>query len=141
MNPFTPVKPITSFLGILLLIIHGFLALWAVAGLAEMASPHVPWNRITNPLFPGGLLLAHWISVLVASTAFVAGYALRWSRMPVVMLFSYGAMAAVCAVETFGYLVHPTRFLDMSMEYATYLLILAFLFHSDAMKKRFSQSS
>jgi hypothetical protein len=43
----------------------------------------------------------------------------------------YVAMAAVCAVETFGYLDGTGRFVAMGMEYAAYAGIAAFLFRSD----------
>ncbi len=53
------------------------------------------------------------------------------------MTFIYGAMALVCAYQTFFILTAPSRFRAMAIEYLEYALILAFLFRSKHMRERF----
>ncbi len=130
---------ISKIAAVLLIGLHFVLALWSLVGLAEWFVPDVPWKRLSNPLFPAEILLAHWLSILTASTIFIFGYFLKWRWTPAAMTFGYAAMAGVCAVETFGYLQHKTKFVDMAAEYIAYALILLFLYNSDFMKQRFSR--
>jgi hypothetical protein len=55
------------------------------------------------------------------------------------MLVVYGAMAAVCAYQTFFLLTDADRFRGMAIEYAEYALILVFLFRSRAMRVHFGR--
>lgn len=122
----------------LLLVLHAALLVWALLGLAEYFVADPPWPPLANPLFPAWLQLAQWLVVLAASTVFLAGYALRWPWLPRAMVAAYGAMAAVCALQTTSYLEHPGRYLDMAIEYAAYLAILAWLFRAPAARRRFA---
>jgi hypothetical protein len=54
------------------------------------------------------------------------------------MLCIYGAMALVCAYQTFFILTSATRFRAMAIEYIEYAVILMFLFFSSHMRLRFS---
>jgi hypothetical protein len=128
-------------LGWLLVLVHVLLAVWAVVGLAEMAFAEVPWPRVSNELFPAPVLLAQWLSILVASFFYIAGYLRRWRYTPHAMAFAYAIMATVCAVETFGYMISDTRFLAMALEYLAYALILLFLFKAQAMRRRFARTA
>lgn len=121
----------------LLVLLHAGLLLWALVGLAEWLSPTVPWPGVSNPLFPRWLLLVHWLVVLIASSLFLGGYALRWPRTPVAMVAAYGSMAIVCAIETMGFLTHPLRYLAMALEIAAYLLILVALYRMPVFVARF----
>jgi hypothetical protein len=122
---------------ILLLAIHAALLVWALLGLIEPWLAQPPWPTLANPLFPGWLQLAQWLTVLVTGLVFPAGYAVRWSMLPWAMVAGYGAMATVCAVQTLCWLRHDGRFLDMAIEYAAYILILVWLFRAPAMRRRF----
>ncbi len=44
------------------------------------------------------------------------------------MVFAYGMLATVCAIETFGYMTNPSKYVAMVSEYVTYTIILALLF-------------
>lgn len=121
----------------LLLLLHAGLAVWAIIGFIELFAPQVPWRPLSNPLFPPAVLFFHWTSVLIAAVLFVSGYLLRWSLLPRLMIAAYGAMALVCAVETFGFMVHDGRYVAMAAEYLAYLGILFFLFYSRSMRQRF----
>lgn len=57
------------------------------------------------------------------------------------MTAAYAAMAALCAVETFGFLVHDGRFLAMGLEYFAYLAILLFLYRARLAQPARSPSS
>ena len=98
----------------------------------------MPWPRVANPLFPPWVLLVHWLAVLFGGVAFLYGYLTRWSLTPLVMALAYAMMAAVCALETFGYLQHPGRFRDMALEYAAYVLLVILLFRLPSLRARFS---
>lgn len=124
-------------LGWLLVLVHVLLAVWAVVGLAEMVFADVPWPRVSNELFPAPVLLAQWLSILVASFFYIAGYLRRSRYTPYAMAAAYAIMAAVCAVETFGYMISDKRFLAMALEYLAYAAILVFLFVNPAMRQRF----
>jgi hypothetical protein len=56
------------------------------------------------------------------------GYVRRWRRLPVAMAVAYAILASQCAVHTFVFLQHDTRFREMAVEYAEYALILLYLF-------------
>lgn len=130
----------TSVVTALLLLLHAALLVWAAGGLIEPWLAAAPWPALSNPLFPPWLQLAQWLTVLATAVVFLLGYALRWRLLPLAMTAGYAAMATVCAVQTFGYLRHDGRFLDMTIEYAAYLAILTFLFRAPAMRRRFHES-
>jgi hypothetical protein len=113
-----------------LLVLHVALLVWALMGLAEWIFGAVPWPAVANPLFPRPMLLAHWLSVVLTTSVFLAGYALRWPGTPLAVAVGYAAMATVCLIETTQYLVHDGRWLSMGLEYAAYLGIGFYLFRS-----------
>lgn len=121
-----------------LIAVHVGLGIWALVGFAELWLPDVPWQRVSNPLFSPAMLLLQWSLISVAATVLIAGYLGRWQRTPVAMLMIYGAMAAVCAYQTFFVLTGASRFRAMAVEYIEYAVILVFLFFSDHMRRRFS---
>jgi hypothetical protein len=123
---------------LLLLALHAALLAWALLGLAEYCVAETPWPTLANPLFPPWLQLAQWLVVLAASIVFLLGFALRWPALPWAMVAAYGAMAAVCALQTMAYLQHSGRYLDMALEYGAYLSILAWLFWAPAARRRFT---
>ncbi|MEX1034948.1 MAG: hypothetical protein WDZ54_03265 [Sneathiella sp.] len=115
-------------IGILLVIIHVGLGLWAIVGFIEFFASQVPWPPLSNPLFPPAILLLQWTLILTAALVFVPGYLMQWQLLPWAMVFVYAAMAALCAVETFGFLQNDSRFIAMAAEYIAYLAIIFFLF-------------
>ena len=114
-------------LGVVLLVGHVTVALWATAGLVELTSPPWPWPAVANPDLPTAVLLVHWPLMLATGTVFVAGYLRRWPATPAAMAACYAALATMCAVETFGFLTGRFRFVDMTVEYAAYAVLLALL--------------
>lgn len=122
----------------LLMGVHLFLIAWAVVGLIEFVSPQVPWPRVSNPLFPGWVLLAQWLLILPAALVFVLGYWAAWPQMPMVLAIGYALMASLCAYQTFTILENDTRFLAMAAEYAAYVAIVIFLFRSEYVQDRLS---
>jgi hypothetical protein len=125
-------------LAALLVVVHAGLGAWAAVGFVELGFQHVPWPRVSNPLFSRPMLLLQWTLIATASAVFIAGYFRRWQHTPVAMLGIYGAMALTCAYQTFFVLTAPSRFRAMAIEYTEYALILAFLFFSSHMRARFS---
>lgn len=117
-----------QYIGYLLIVIHGFLLLWAAGGFLEMILPKVPWKPFTNPDFPTWVLVIHWSSVLFASVSFLYGYFAQWSKTPQVMTVAYSLMALVCVIETVGYMTSKTKYLAMGAEFLTYTVILLLLF-------------
>lgn len=113
-----------------LVVLHAGLLVWALMGFAEWFRLDVPWPSVANPLFPHGVLLAHWTSVLLTASLFLGGIALRWPATPTAVACGYAAMATVCLIETTTYLVHDARWLAMGLEYAAYIGIGLFLFRS-----------
>lgn len=125
-------------IAILLLVIHAGLGIWALVGFIELGIPHVPWSRISNPLFSRSMLLLQWSLIATAASVFIAGYLVRWKFTPLAMLCIYAAMALTCAYQTFFILTAPSRFRAMAIEYVEYGVILVFLFYSSHMRERFS---
>jgi len=121
----------------LLLLVHLLLFAWASVGLAEWLLVHVPWPKVSNPAFARWLLLLHWLAVFAGSITFVAGYLTRWHRTPAAMVVAYGAMAAVCVVETFWFLTGSFRFAAMAAEFAAYVGIVAMLHRHPLFRQRF----
>lgn len=127
----------SSRLGVLLVVLHGGLLAWAVPGFVEWFAGDVPWPSLANPLFPDWLQLLHWLVVLSAAVLFLWGYATRWPATPRAMIPAYALMAAVCAIETFGYLTHPLRFVAMALEFAAYVAIPVMLNRAPSLAARF----
>lgn len=113
-----------------LLLVHGFLGVWALVGFAEWFSASTPWPRVSNPLFPRDILFIHWTLILAAALVFLGGHALAWQHTPAAMACVYAAMAALCAVQTLQYLESDLRFVAMGAEYLAYAGILLFLFRA-----------
>lgn len=111
--------------------VHLFLAAWSVGGFLEMIFQKVPWKPFTNPAFPDWLLVIHWGSVLLAAAGFLTGYFTHWARTPQFMVFAYGMMAVVCAIETFGYMTSEYKYLAMAGEYLAYTIILIMLYKTE----------
>ena len=124
--------------GGVLVLVHVGLGVWALVGFAELAVTEVPLKRVSNPLFSPSMLILQWTLIAIAAVCFVAGYLTRHPHLPVAMACIYAAMAATCAYQTFFILTHPTRFRAMAIEYAEYALILAILFGTEAMRRRFA---
>lgn len=121
-----------------LVVLHIGLLVWALMGFAEWFRLAVPWPHVANPLFPHGVLLAHWTSVLLTASLFLGGLALRSPATPSAVACGYAAMATVCLIETTTYLVHDTRWLAMGLEYAAYIGIGLFMFRSAWAQAHFS---
>jgi hypothetical protein len=121
---------------VLLLGVHAGLGVWAAVGFAELARPDVPWTRVSNPLFTDRMLLLQWSLIATAAAVFLVGYAGRWRGLPAAMLIVYGAMALVCAYQTFAILESPSRFRAMAVEYLEYAVILLYLFSSPHVRSR-----
>jgi hypothetical protein len=118
-----------------LVAVHAGLGLWAAIGFAELIVVEVPWGRLSNPLFSRPMLLAQWTLIAIAAAAFITAYFGRWRSMPELMAAIYGAMALLCAYQTFFVLTHQARFRAMAIEYLQYALILVFLFSSEHVRQ------
>lgn len=127
------------FIGYILLTIHFILFFWAVGGVFEMVLPKVFWKPYTNPDFPDWVLVIHWGSVLFASTTFIYGYFIKWSKTPRIMLVGYGLMALVCVIETFWFMTSSSKYLAMTAEFFTYTVILLLLFRNHYFVSYFSK--
>ena len=121
-----------------LVVVHLFLGLWALAGWIEWFVPDVFWARISNPLFDKTMLFIHWSAILVASLLFLISFILRSKYVPVLMTIIYSIMALLCAVQTFFYLESESRYLAMVLEYAAYGLILFLLWRITFFRNYFS---
>ena len=121
-----------------LLVIHAALLIWALIGFAELVWTDVPWRRLSNPLFSRSMLALQWSLIALAASIFILGFVLRFRYTPAAMACVYGAMALVCAYQTFFILTDPRRFRAMAIEYLEYAAILAFLFLAKSMRERFA---
>jgi hypothetical protein len=121
---------LTKAIIVVLLAVHGILAVWALAGFVEWFWATPPWNRISNVLFPRDILFMQWSLSLAGAAIFLIGYAIGWRFMPVALASAYAAMAALCAVQTFAYMESEHRFLALGLEYVAYAAILTFLFRT-----------
>ncbi|MCI0707289.1 MAG: hypothetical protein L0Y80_07395 [Ignavibacteriae bacterium] len=122
-----------------LVLVHVFLGVWAIAGWIEWFSPTVPWNRLSNPAFDQPMLFVHWSAILAASVAFLWGFSTRSRRLPLAMTVIYIAMAAICAVQTFWYMETDTKYSAMALEYAEYSIILLLLWRVKFFREYFSK--
>jgi hypothetical protein len=69
------------------------------------------------------MLALQWSLIASAALVYICGYVGRWRRTPLAMSVIYAAMAFVCAYQTFFILTHPSRFREMTLEYAEYAVI------------------
>lgn len=125
-------------LALFLLGVHVALLVWALVGMVELVSARVPWPKVSNVAFPPWLLLVHWLAVLGGSGVFVGGYLARWRHTPGALAIAYALMAAVCVIETFGFLTGTRRFVAMALELSAYLGILWLLRNHATFAQRFS---
>jgi hypothetical protein len=65
--------------------VHGALPLSGVVGFTEWFWADPPWPRLSNELFPSGVLFLQCTLVLMAAAVFLVGTRLRWSHAPVAM--------------------------------------------------------
>jgi hypothetical protein len=121
-----------------LVLVHVGLVVWSVLGLAEMLLPELTWAKVGNPRFPAWIQLAQWLLVFAVASVFILGLAARWRHTPLAMAVGFALMAALCAVETVGYLTYGLRYAAMALEYAAYVAILLFLFRSRTAQQSFS---
>lgn len=126
------------FFVVILFVLHIFLMGWGLVGFAEWLLPKVPWTPISNPNFPSWVLFLHWMAIFSGGSIFITGYVLRWHYTVTGMVFAYGLMASMCAIETFGYMTSQSKYWAMIAEYITYLAILIFLHLSPFFRERFS---
>jgi hypothetical protein len=126
---------------VLLLVVHAGLFVWAIAGIVEMIFPGAIWAELSNPLFSPAVLAAQWAAILLGATTFLLGYLRRWRRLPEALAVCYAIMAGVCAYETFALLRHDSRFAEMALEYAAYVVIVAYLYLSPAVRRRIAPAS
>jgi hypothetical protein len=131
---------LARFIAGLLVLVHVGLGMWAVVGLLELGLAEVPWERVSNPAFSPAMLILQWALVGTAAIIFLTGLFRRWRQTPEAMLLVYGAMASVCAYQTFFILTNASRFRAMAIEYAEYAVISTFLFFSAHMKQHFGRS-
>ena len=125
------------YLGHLLVLIHLFLLAWSIGGFLELLLSRVSWPPFTNQDFPKWWLPVHWGSVLTTALIFLFGYFTHWKKTPHFMMITYGMLALVCAIETFGFMTNQTKYLAMASEYVVYAVILLLLFKTDYFRKYF----
>jgi TRAP-type C4-dicarboxylate transport system permease large subunit len=113
-----------------LLVVHGFLALWGVGGFTECFWADPPWPRVSNELFPSGVLFLQWTLILMAAAVLLVGTRFRWTHTPTAIAGVYVAMAGLCAVQTVRHMESDHRFVAMGLEYVAYAGILVFVFRS-----------
>lgn len=121
-----------------LLLIHTCLFVWAIVGFAEWFLPSVPWRAVSNPDFPRWVLFIHWSAILAGGAIFLIGYMTRWPHTPTAMAVAYGMMAVVCAIETFGFMTNPNKYIAMLAEYITYAGLTATYFYVPFIRDRFT---
>lgn len=129
--------PARIFMG-LLLVVHAGLALWGVLGVLDRLG--VTLVPLQNALFSVTVQWAHWAAILTGGFVFLTGYLTRWRWTPLAMTGAYLFMGGMCVIETFGFLTHSTRFIDMMLEFVTYFVILTFLFRSGLARERFGRT-
>lgn len=121
---------------VVLIAVHLFLLVWAIAGFIELLTGRAVWEGATSPEFPEWMLWAQWPPILLTALAFLVGYAVRWPLMPHAVVAGYVVLGALCAYQTFFLLTHDTRFIAMAVEYAAYIVIGLFLFRSALVNER-----
>lgn len=126
-----------------LLAISSVLAVWGALGLIEYFAPSVSLG-LQDPKFPAGLQFLHFASILATGVIFVGGYLTRWRFTPFAMILMYAVLATLCFIETIDFEAFgggPARFIPMTVEYAAYVGLSAYLLRSVTMRRRFSQDA
>ncbi|MEM1025021.1 MAG: hypothetical protein AAGD10_08320 [Myxococcota bacterium] len=124
----------------LLVGIHSLLVAWGVLGLVEYAIPSVELG-LQNSAFPSGLQFIHFTSILVTGGVFLAGYFSAWRGTPFATVTLYAVLATICFIETVDFGAFgggPTRFIPMTLEYATYIGLSIYLLRSPGMRRHFA---
>lgn len=112
---------------------------WGILGFLEYFTGLAPLMPLQNPTFPSGTQFVHWLLVTVAGSVFLAGYFSRWSYTPIAMMVLYASLATLCAIETFDFMVNPSRYADFARECFYYIVMSIYLVRSKRMRGRFGQ--
>lgn len=112
---------------------------WGTLGFLEYFTGLAPLMPLQNATFPDGTQFVHWLLITLSGATFLFGYFTRWRYTPIAMLVLFGALATLCAVQTFDFMVRPSRYSDFARECFYYVLMSIYLLRSKRMHNHFGQ--
>ena len=113
---------------------------WGTLGFLEYFTGLAPLIPLQNATFPGGTQFLHWLLITLSGLVLLTGYFLRWRYTPLAMIVLFAALATLCAIETFDFMVNPGRYAAFARECAYYIVISIYLLRSRRMRERFGET-
>ncbi len=110
---------------------------WGVFGFLEYFTGAAPLMPLQNPTFPAGTQFVHWTLITLSGATFLAGYFLRWKYTPLAMVVLFASLATLCAIQTFDFMVRPSRYWDFMRECIYYIVMSIYLLRAQRMRDRF----
>ena len=121
----------------LLLLATTTLLLWGVAGFFEYFTGIVPFIKLQNAAYPGGVQFVHWLLISLTGILFLGGYVTKWKWTPFVMVMMFSNLAVLCTIQTFDFMSDQWGLGYYVVEIALYVVHSWFLLSSDLSKTRF----
>ncbi|MEM7069896.1 MAG: hypothetical protein AAF478_13540 [Pseudomonadota bacterium] len=112
---------------------------WGVLGFLEYFTGLAPVLPLQNATFPNGTQFMHWLIITASGTTYLVGYFTRWRYTPIAMLVMFGALGTLCAIQTFDFMVKPSRYNDFWREIFYYCVMSVYLVKSKRMHNHFGR--
>lgn len=137
-----PLDTLDRFLPKGLLVFSFGLLCWGGLGLLEYAFPALTLG-LQDSNFPPGLQFIHFFAITLTGSIFLFGYLKRWPPTPHATITMYAMLATICFIETMDFGAFgggPTAVMIMTVEFALYVGLSAYLLRSGAMRRHFDHA-
>ena len=112
---------------------------WGILGFIEFFTQAVVIVPLQNPTFPAGTQFIHWLLITLSGATYLYGYFSRWPYTPLAMPLLFSMLASMCFIQTFDFMIAPSRYIAFATECSMYIGISAYLLRSQLMQKRFGK--
>lgn len=110
---------------------------WGILGFIEYFTQAVFIVPLQNPTFPAGTQFIHWLLITLSGATYLYGYVSRWPYTPLAMPMLFGMLTSMCFIQTFDFMIAPSRYVTFAIECSMYIGISVYLLRSQLMQKKF----
>lgn len=130
-------KNLSRIFAYIILLFATGMFLWGALGFLEYFTGLAPVAEFQNSQFPKGTQFVHWLLITTSGATMLLGYATRWRYTPFAMVVLFAMLATLCSIETFDFMVEPSRYRSFATEVVLYIAFSIFLLRSSYMRSRF----
>ena len=112
---------------------------WGILGFLEYFTGLAPLMPLQNATFPSGTQFMHWFIITLSGTTYLVGYFTRWRYTPIAMLVMFAALGTLCSIQTYDFMVKPSRYSDFWREIFYYCVMSVYLVKSKRMHNHFGR--